>query len=51
MCIPGGTDDQIKHVIEMGAIPPLCEILEVRDTKVTEIALDALDNMLRIGAA
>ena len=46
-CAP--TTQQIKHVIAMGAIGPLCDILEVRDTKVIEIALDALDNILRVG--
>lgn len=35
----------------MGAVGPLCDILLMRDTKVIEIALDALDNMLRVGAA
>ena len=49
VCVLGGNDDQIKHIIEMGAIGPLCDILEVQDAKVIEITLDALDNMLRVG--
>eukprot|EP00040_Diaphanoeca_grandis_P023734 m.129577 g.129577 ORF g.129577 m.129577 type:complete len:542 (-) comp29409_c2_seq1:182-1807(-) len=46
----GGTDDQIRHIVECGAINPLCNILQVPDPKVINVAIDALENILRVGA-
>jgi hypothetical protein len=45
----GGNDEQIYHIVSQDAIEPLCDILEVPDVKVTEVALDALENILRVG--
>jgi len=45
----GGTDDQIRHIVTAGAIRPLCNILQVPDPKVINVAIDALDNILRVG--
>lgn len=45
----GGSDMQINTIVAAGAIPPLCDILRVPDTKVIEVALDALENILRVG--
>merc|ERR1712166_828351 len=46
----GGRPDQIQQLVAAGCIPPLCNILSVVDHKVLEVALDALDNILRVGA-
>merc|ERR1712166_1255897 len=46
----GGRPDQIQQLVAAGRIPPLCNILSVGDHKVLEVALDALDNILRVGA-
>merc|ERR1712166_1474897 len=46
----GGRPDQIQQIVAAGCIPPLCSILSVGDHKVIEVALDALDNILRVGA-
>merc|ERR1712166_1695027 len=46
----GGRPDQIQQLVVAGCIPPLCNILSVGDHKVLEVALDALDNILRVGA-
>jgi len=46
----GGRPDQIQQLVAAGCIPPLCNILSVGDHKVLEVALDALDNILRVGA-
>merc|ERR1712166_664222 len=43
----GGRPDQIQQLVAAGCIPPLCNILSVGDYKVLEVALDALDNILR----
>ncbi|KAL0075428.1 hypothetical protein J3Q64DRAFT_1841451, partial [Phycomyces blakesleeanus] len=32
-----------------GAIKPLCDILNAKDNKITQVALDGLDNILRSG--
>jgi len=45
----GGKPEQIRFIVEQGAIGPLCDILGVADPKVIEVALDALDNILRVG--
>jgi len=45
----GGRPDQIRFIVECGCIEPLCNILAVGDNKVIEVALDALENILRVG--
>lgn len=47
----GGTPIQIKYVIDQGAIPPLCELLSVTDTKIIQVAFNGLENILKLGAA
>lgn len=32
-----------------GCIPPLCELLTVMDAKVVQVALNGLENLLRVG--
>lgn len=45
----GGTGDQVKYLVDNGCIPPLCELLTVMDAKVIQVALNGLDNILRVG--
>ncbi len=45
----GGTPEQIWYLIRQGAIPPLCGLLAVADIKVVTVALEGLENMLRVG--
>lgn len=45
----GGTDEQIKVIVGLGAIKPLCNILQIPDPKVINVAIDALENILRVG--
>jgi len=47
----GGTPQQIKYIIEQGVIPPLCELLSVADAKIIQVALNGLDNILKLGVA
>ncbi|CAF0763519.1 unnamed protein product [Adineta steineri] len=47
----GGTPQQIKYIIDQGVIPPLCELLSVSDAKIIQVALNGLDNILKLGAA
>lgn len=41
--------DQIKYLVSEGCIKPLCDILTSMDNKITMVALDGLDNILRVG--
>lgn len=43
----GGTREQILYLAQMGAIPPLCSMLTVPDSKVVTVALEGLENILR----
>ncbi|XP_071439856.1 importin subunit alpha-6 [Hetaerina americana] len=45
----GGTADQIHYLVEQGCIPPLCGLLTVVDTKIIQVALNGLENILRLG--
>ena len=46
----GGTDKQIMSVIEAGAIDAVCSILDVNDTKMLLVALDAVECILKLGS-
>ena len=45
----GGTDDQIVFLVEQGCIPPLCELLATPDAKIITVALEGLENILKVG--
>ncbi|KAH7097648.1 ARM repeat-containing protein [Auriculariales sp. MPI-PUGE-AT-0066] len=40
---------QIRYLVSQGAIPPLCELLTTMDNKVIQVALDGLENILKVG--
>lgn len=45
----GGNAQQIKFLVQQGCIRPLCDLLTVSDPKIVTIALEGLENILRIG--
>ncbi|KAL1505507.1 hypothetical protein ABEB36_005057 [Hypothenemus hampei] len=45
----GGTPDQIRYLVNHGCIGPLCDLLTVMDTKIIQVALNGLENILRLG--
>ena len=47
----GGTPAHVAQLVECGALRPLCDLLEVGDAKVVEVALDGLEAILRAGEA
>lgn len=45
----GGTPEQIRYLADEGCIPPLCDLLTVMDAKIVQVALNGLENILRLG--
>jgi importin subunit alpha-6/7 len=46
----GGTIKQIYYLVERGCIKPLCDLLEEKDVKIVNVALEGLENILNNGA-
>ena len=42
---------QIRYLVSQGCIKPLCDLLQTMDNKIIQVALDGLDNILKIGEA
>lgn len=40
---------QIRYMVQQGVIKPLCDLLKSMDNKIIQVALDGLDNILKIG--
>lgn len=47
----GGSHEQIKFLVSQGCIRPLCELLSTPDPKIINIALEGLENILKVGEA
>lgn len=45
----GGTADQIKYLVGSSCIKPLCDLLAVNDTRIITVALEGLENILKVG--
>lgn len=45
----GGTAEQIRYLITQGCIHPLCDLLTVNDANIIQVALNGLENILRLG--
>ncbi|KAL5010920.1 hypothetical protein ScPMuIL_013225 [Solemya velum] len=45
----GGSPEQIKFLVDQGCISPLCDLLTVMDSKIIQVALNGLENILRLG--
>ena len=41
----GGNVDQVLHLVQEGAIPPMCHLLDSHDDEVVTVVLDGLDNI------
>uniref|UniRef100_A0A2K6FAA6 Importin subunit alpha n=1 Tax=Propithecus coquereli TaxID=379532 RepID=A0A2K6FAA6_PROCO len=44
----GGTPEQIRYLVALGCIKPLCDLLTVMDSKIVQVALNGLENILRL---
>lgn len=45
----GGTAEQIKYLVQIGCIPPMCDLLTVQDSNIVQVALNGLENILKAG--
>lgn len=45
----GGSEEQIRFLVGQGCIPPLCELFVCPDPKIITVALEGIENILRIG--
>jgi len=45
----GGSPQQIQYLVECGCIKPLVDLLSVSDSKIIVVALEALENILKVG--
>ncbi|KAL8094499.1 hypothetical protein AgCh_036144 [Apium graveolens] len=47
----GGTHEQIKFLVSQGCIKPLCDLLNCPDPRIVTVALEGLENILKVGEA
>uniref|UniRef100_A0A8C9G2U7 Importin subunit alpha n=1 Tax=Pavo cristatus TaxID=9049 RepID=A0A8C9G2U7_PAVCR len=40
---------EARYLVELGCIKPLCDLLTVMDSKIVQVALSGLENILRLG--
>ncbi|KAG2456540.1 importin subunit alpha-5 [Polypterus senegalus] len=45
----GGSSEQMRYLVELGCIKPLCDLLTLMDSKIVQVALNGLENILRFG--
>lgn len=45
----GGTEQQLRLLVQCGCIKPLCELLTVNDVRIVTVALEGLENILKVG--
>ncbi|KAH8373323.1 hypothetical protein KR009_000621 [Drosophila setifemur] len=44
-----GTSEQITYFVEVGCVPPMCDFLTAVDSDIIQVALNALENILKAG--
>ena len=47
----GGNDAQIRYLADQGVIPRLCELFTCPDSKIIMVAMEGVENILRVGKA
>jgi len=45
----GGSVEQIRYLVTLGVIPSLCDLLTLNNVKVILVALEGLENILKLG--
>merc|ERR1712173_3527 len=46
----GGNDNQVKFLVHQQAIPPLCALFTSTNSRIVLVALEGIENILRVGA-
>lgn len=46
LCLP---QPLFRHLVDLGCIKPLCDLLTLMDSKIVQVALNGLENILRLG--
>ncbi|KAL7420088.1 Importin subunit alpha-1 [Cryptotrichosporon argae] len=41
--------EQIRYLVSQGCIKPMCDLLQSMDNKIIQVALDGLENILKVG--
>merc|ERR1711907_636178 len=47
----GGSAEQIRYLASCHCIPPLCELLTCSDPRIVTVAMEGLENILKVGEA
>uniref|UniRef100_A0A8C6NNC1 Importin subunit alpha n=1 Tax=Nothobranchius furzeri TaxID=105023 RepID=A0A8C6NNC1_NOTFU len=45
----GGNSAQIRYLVSLNVIKPMCDLLTVMDSKIVQVSLNGLENILRLG--
>jgi hypothetical protein len=45
----GGSPEQIRYMVEQNLIEPMCELLQCADPRIILVALEGLENLLKVG--
>lgn len=45
----GGSAEQVRYLVQAGAIRPLCDLLTCADVRIVTVALEGLENILKVG--
>jgi importin subunit alpha-1 len=45
----GGTAEQIRYLVTQQCIRPLCDLLTVQDSRIINVALEGIENILKLG--
>jgi len=45
----GGSPEQIKYLVTCGCLKPLCDLLSCGDAKTILVALEGIENILKVG--
>lgn len=45
----GGRHEQIHTLVQAGAIKPLCDLLTCSDPRIITVALEGIENILKVG--
>ena len=43
-----GNKQQVMALVENSVIPPLCNLLTIKDTQVVQVCIDGINNILKI---